>query len=50
MTTNERAATTWSKMTKGQRMAWLRSGAALTTTSSERTTAVAKLVKKAAGK
>jgi len=49
MTTDERAAT-WSKMTKSQRMAWLRSGATLITTSSERTTAVAKLVKKAAGK
>ena len=49
MTTNERAVI-WSKMTKSQRMAWLRSGATLTTTSSERVTAVAKLVKKAAGK
>jgi len=49
MTTDERAAA-WSKMTKSQRIAWLRSGTTLTTTSSERRAAVAKLVKKAAGK
>jgi len=48
MTSSERAAA-WSKMTKPQRMAWLRSGAILITTSSERAAAVAKLVKKAAG-
>lgn len=46
MTTDERAAA-WAKMTKTQRMAFIRSGAKLSTTSSERMTAKAKLIKKA---
>lgn len=48
MTTDERAAA-WAKMTKSQRMAFIRQGATLNTTSSERMVEKAKLVKKAMG-
>jgi len=49
MTTEETTRqAAWNKMTKAQRMAWLRSGNVLNTTSSERKTAKAKLVRKAA--
>jgi len=48
MTTDERAAA-WKKMTKSQRMAFIKQGATLTTTSVERMTAVAKLKKQAGG-
>lgn len=48
MTTEERAEA-WKSMTKKQRLAWLKQGATLHTTSSERTAAVAKLRKTAGG-
>lgn len=50
MTTEEaQRAEAWSKMTKSQRMAFIRQGATLNTTSAERMAAVAKLKKNAAG-
>jgi hypothetical protein len=51
MTTEEtQRAAAWSKMTKSQRMAFIRQGAVLNTTSSERQAAVKQLIKKASGR
>lgn len=46
---NEERAAAWSKMTKSQRMAFIKQGATLNITSAERMTAKAKLIKKASG-
>jgi len=48
MTEQERAEA-WSKMTKSQRMAFIRQGATLNTTSAQRQVAVAQLKKNAGG-
>ena len=48
MTDIERAAL-WASLNKKQRIAWLRSGATLNTTSAQRQTAVARLKRKAGG-
>jgi hypothetical protein len=51
MTTEETTRqAAWQAMSKKQRIAWLRSGNVLSTTSSERQTAVAKLKKNAGGR
>jgi hypothetical protein len=50
MTTEEtQRAEAWSKMSKSQRMAFIRQGATLNTTSAQRMVEKAKLVKKAMG-